>query len=36
MNTPGIATSVVPAGDGNRAEIAEVRLVVPVATGSDA
>jgi serine/threonine-protein kinase len=29
-------TSVVPAGDGNRAEIAEVRVVVPVLEGSDA
>lgn len=29
-------TSVVPTGDGNRAEIAEVRVVVPVVGGSDA
>jgi len=29
-------TSVVPTGDGNRAEVAEVRMVVPVPEGSDA
>jgi serine/threonine-protein kinase len=29
-------TSVVPTGDGNRAEVAEVRIVVPVPEGSDA
>jgi len=29
-------TSVVPTGDGNRAEVAEVRIVVPVLETSDA